>query len=102
MNGFRFTVRRLMLGVAAAALSFLLLNPTYGGRAWMTGLLAAVAGLLLIAVVHVAFYGTAGLLARRVGDQDVVARTSRGAIEHTQFVELEQTPARFAKPETST
>jgi hypothetical protein len=79
----RFTLRTLLAILTGAAVLSLFAGQAYGGRAWALGVTVAVASVLVALAVHAGFFWTAMFFGRWLGAKDVVARTSRGAVERT-------------------
>lgn len=83
----RFSLRTTLLAVTASSVLFLVLAKGASGRAWFIGMAAGGASVLVILSVHAAFYGAFTLLGRWLGVEEIVARTSRGAIVRTTTTE---------------
>lgn len=83
MTHARFTLRTLLALLTGAAVIAMLGSPAYGGRAAAIGVTIAVGSVLATLLVHAFFYSVCMGFLKLLGAEDVVARTSRGGVQHS-------------------
>ncbi|MBX3427779.1 MAG: hypothetical protein KF688_19020 [Pirellulales bacterium] len=89
----RFTLRTALLVFSGASLLALVLAQGLSAWAWAFGLALGAASIAATLIVHAAFYGLFVLTGRLLGVEEIVSRTSQGAMVRTAAGQTARTEA---------
>ena len=82
----RFSIRTMLLIAAGVALASLFAGQAGGGRIWAMGLTIGVLSVVFSLLVQAAFFALGSAVARYLGPQEIIARTSRGGVERSSTI----------------
>lgn len=99
----RFSIRTLLAIVVAVAIASLFAGQAISGRTWAVGVTVALASVPVALAVHALFFLICSAMARVLGAQETVARTSRGGVERSVSVapraeQLDAAPSAGSQP----
>lgn len=76
----RFSLRLTLLVLTSAAFFFVVVGQAFRGSVWAVGLTVAVGSVLAALATYAMFFTLCTLFGRLVGIEQIVAKTSRGAV----------------------
>ncbi|HEX6963101.1 MAG TPA: hypothetical protein VF175_14625 [Lacipirellula sp.] len=84
----RFSIRTMLLVATGVAIAAIFAGQAVSGRVWALGVTVALVSVGFSLLTQAAFFAVGSWAARRLGAQDIVARTSRGGIERTSAADV--------------
>jgi hypothetical protein len=78
----------MLLVATGVAVASLFAGQAVGGRVWAAGVTIGLVSVAIALLVQAAFFAMGSAVARWLGPQEIVARTSRGGIERTTVAEV--------------
>jgi hypothetical protein len=84
----RFSIRTLLLIATGVAVAAIFAGQAAGGRVWAMGVTVGLLSVGFSLLAQAAFFAVGSWAAKRLGPQDIVARTSRGGIERTSAADV--------------
>ena len=76
----RFSIRTALVIITAVAVLSLFAGQALGGRAWAFGITVAAVSIPAALAVQAAFFGLASAFSRLLGEERIIAHTSRGGV----------------------
>jgi hypothetical protein len=89
----RFSLRTMLLIAAGVAVASVFAGQAVGGRIWALGVTIGLVSIGAALLVQAAFFAVGSAVARWLGPQEIIARTSRGGLERTTANHVFETSA---------